>query len=156
MKISQYQSFAASSPRIEQGKQGNFANSFSAALAEANKPAKDSSAASASSSAVAGRNVSSMTPAQMRSFAKEMLNEGKIDQEAFLSLTLVGPTGKVGPNGEFIPFTESEREVIDNTPVNYHQIASTFIARIESDGRQMDATSGYQKWKGIQEALNSY
>jgi hypothetical protein len=117
----------------------------------------ESSAASNTKVAVtARRDTSSMTPAEMRTFAKELYNSGKIDQEALIRLTIVGPIGKAGPNGEFIPFTESEREVIDNTPVNYNQIADMSIARIEADGRTLDPTSGYQIWQAIRTALNQY
>ncbi|WP_253907339.1 hypothetical protein [Herbaspirillum rubrisubalbicans] len=156
MKVASYQPFQSSSQRIEQGYQGDAAKAFSAVLAQTSKQANDASPSAASGTTSANRNISSMTPAEMRSFAKELYNAGKIDLEAMISLTLVGPIGKAGPHGEFIPFSESERQAIDNTPVNYHQIAATYIARIESDGRQLDPTSGYQKWRAIQTALKNY
>lgn len=130
--------------------------SFAAVMNETINRAESSNGADNKAAVATRRDTSSMTPAEMRTFAKELYNSGKIDQEALMSLTIVGPIGKAGPNGEFIPFTESERAVIDNTPVNYNQIANMSIARIESDGRALDPTSGYQTWLAIRTALNQY
>lgn len=99
---------------------------------------------------------SNMTRSQMRTMAQDLYQSGKLDFDSMTNLTMMGPLGKAGPNGEFIEFTPAERQAIDNKPMNYHEEVQSRIARIQSDGRQFDPTSGYQTWLKIQSFLNNF
>jgi len=69
-------------------------------------------------------------------------------------LQQAGPIGKVGPNGEFAPFT-TERADIDSRPANYLQRVQGAIAGIESRGAATDPKSGYNDWKHILATLRA-
>ncbi|MEE3626790.1 hypothetical protein UCD39_22900 [Nitrospirillum sp. BR 11752] len=94
-----------------------------------------------------------MTRKQMIAASKELAKAGKIDLTEMGMLQMAGPIGKVGPNGEFVPFTAAERAQIDNRPVDYVDTAQQAIRGLESQGRSSDPTSGYQGWKHILLAL---
>ena len=70
-------------------------------------------------------------------------------------LQQAGPIGKVGPNGEFAPFTATERADIDSRPANYLQRVQGAIAGIESRGAATDPKSGYNDWKHILATLRA-
>lgn len=99
------------------------------------------------------RNYASMTPNQMKSAAKTLFDQGKIDLHQMGMLQMAGPLGKVGPNGQFVPFTPAEQARIDNTPVNYIQLTKDAIAGIESRGEAANRTSGYRDWKHLSTVL---
>ncbi len=96
---------------------------------------------------------SHMTPKQMRAISKDMHQHGDIDLDAMISLQAIGPLGKAGANGEFIPFTSEEREQIDNTPINYRQTVADQRDNIERMGRTLDPTSAYSMWVKLDQLL---
>lgn len=95
-----------------------------------------------------------MTPQQMREAANDLYTNGTIDFDAMAGLQMIGPLGKAGPNGEFIPFTSAERQQIDNTPINYLSAITDRLSSIERMGRTQDPTSGYDMWSTLSEVLN--
>lgn len=99
------------------------------------------------------RDFTRMTPNDMKTAAKKLFDDGKIDLHQLGMLQMAGPLGKVGPNGQFIPFTPAEKAQIDNTPVNYIQMTKDAIAGIESRGQASSPTSGYRDWKALNALL---
>lgn len=114
------------------------------------------STTSSSSTGVSTADFSHMSRNQMQKVAKQMYDSGAISADEMFSVTLMGPIGKAGPNGEFIPFTESERAAIDNEPMDYNQMISDAISGIESQGRAADPTSGYQNYLNLRSALQQW
>lgn len=111
---------------------------------------------SSSSQGVTTADFSHMSRNQMQKVAKQMYDSGAISADEMFSVTLMGPLGKAGPNGEFIPFTESERAAIDNQPMDYHQMISDTISGIERQGRVADPTSGYQNYLNLRSAMQQW
>lgn len=99
------------------------------------------------------RDYTRMTPNDMKTAAKKLFDEGKIDLHQLGMLQMAGPLGKVGPNGQFVPFTPAEQARIDSTPVNYIQLTRNAIAGIESRGEASNPTSGYRDWKFLNTLL---
>lgn len=96
-----------------------------------------------------------MTRSQMQDSAKALFDSGKIDLTQLGMLQMAGPLGKVGPKGEFVPFTDTERANIDSKPVDYIQLARDALDGIESRGGASDPMSGFTAWKGILSTLQS-
>ncbi len=99
------------------------------------------------------RNYASMTPNQMKTAAKTLFDQGKIDLHQLGMLQMAGPLGKVGANGQLVPFTPAEQARIDSTPVNYIQLTKNAMAGIESRGQVSNPTSGYRDWKHLNALL---
>lgn len=114
------------------------------------------SAAGSTTTGLRTADFSHMSRNQMQTVAKQMYDSGAINADELTSVTLMGPLGWAGPNGEFIPFTESERAAIDNEPMDYNQMISDVISGIESQGRAADPTSGYQNWKHLSSVLQQW
>lgn len=113
-------------------------------------------AAASTSEGVTTADFSHMSRNQMQKVAKQMYDSGAISADEMFSVTLMGPLGKAGPNGEFIPFTEAERAAIDNQPMDYHQMISDTISGIERQGRVADPTSGYQNYLNLRSAMQQW
>ncbi|WP_204311519.1 hypothetical protein, partial [Stenotrophomonas maltophilia] len=64
-----------------------------------------------------------MTKNQMVEASGQLQSGGVIDLSQAGMLQMAGPLGKVGPNGEFVPFTAAEREALGRQPMNYIQTA---------------------------------
>ncbi|MCL1074639.1 hypothetical protein [Shewanella dokdonensis] len=131
------------------------AANFADILQGQKKMAADKNMSVDNSSQANWRNVdfTNLTPKQMRTISADMRKSGAIDFDAMTSLQMIGPLGKVGPNGEFVPFTSAEREQIDNTPINYSAAVSQQRANIERMGRTLDPTSGYAMWAKLEQLL---
>ena len=97
--------------------------------------------------------VTNISRAGMNAVSNDLWTAGKIDLQELGMLQLAGPLGKVGPNGEFIPFTAAERAELDRQPVDYVSVAERAIAEIDYRHAAGDARSGYEKWKHILETL---
>jgi hypothetical protein len=98
---------------------------------------------------------SQMSRSQMQGVAQGLYKSGQIDLTQLFMLQQAGPIGKVGPNGEFVPFTAAERADIDSRPVNYLDLVQGAIAGIESQGGATDPKSGYNDWKHILATLRA-
>jgi hypothetical protein len=98
---------------------------------------------------------SQMSRSQMQGVAQGLYKSGQIDLAQLGMLQQAGPIGKVGPNGEFVPFTAAERADIDSRPVNYLHLLQGAIAGIESRGEATDPRSGCNDWKHILAALRA-
>ncbi len=98
---------------------------------------------------------SNMTKSEMKKVAQHLYETGKIDLTQLGMIQMAGPLGKAGPNGEFIPFTQAEREQIENTPTNYLNLVQGAIGGIESRHQANDPTSGYADWKHILSVLQA-
>lgn len=111
--------------------------------------------AGAAKSAASGRHpdYTNISRADMKAASNDLWKAGKIDLQELGMLQLAGPLGKVGPNGEFIPFTAAERAELDRQPVDYVSVAERAIAEIDYRHAAGDARSGYEKWKHILETL---
>lgn len=96
---------------------------------------------------------SHMSRNQMQTVANQMYEQGAINVDQLTSITLAGPIGWAGPNGEFIPFTSSERAAIDAQPMDYTKMVSDVISGIESRGATTDPQSGYQNWVHLRTAM---
>lgn len=94
-----------------------------------------------------------MTRAEMKDVAKKLFDSGAIDLTQLGMLQMAGPIGKLGPNGEFVSFTEAEQKAIDSQPVNYFRVAGDAMRFIESQGKEYDSTSGYANWQHILQVL---
>ncbi|HEU0124266.1 MAG TPA: hypothetical protein VFQ91_27290 [Bryobacteraceae bacterium] len=94
-----------------------------------------------------------MTRAEMKDVAKKLFDSGVIDLTQLGMLQMAGPIGKLGPNGQFISFTEAEQKAIDSQPMNYFRVAGDAMRFIESQGKQYDSTSGYANWQHILSVL---
>ena len=92
---------------------------------------------------------SNMTRHEMKKAAQHLWEEGKIDLTQLGMIQMAGPLGKAGPNGEFIPFTETERAQIDNMPTDYPKIVKGAMAFIENRHEELDPKSGYSSWQKI-------
>lgn len=92
---------------------------------------------------------SNMTRHEMKKAAQHLWEEGKIDLTQLGTIQMAGPLGKAGPNGEFIPFTETERAQIDNMPIDYPKIVKGAMAFIENRHEELDPKSGYSSWQKI-------
>jgi hypothetical protein len=96
-----------------------------------------------------------MTRSEMYDVSGSMWKAGTITLDQMAMLQLAGPLGKVGPNGEFVPFTAAERAAVDAEPRDYLAIARGAIEDIERRGNANDPTSGYVNWKQILSTLTS-
>jgi hypothetical protein len=134
------------------GSQGVSASS-SAGAGDTMKSSSDARANAASG--VTTYDFSQMSRSQMQGVAQGLYKSGQIDLTQLFMLQQAGPIGKVGPNGEFIPFTATERADIDSRPVNYPQLVQRAIAGIESRGEATDPKSGYNDWKHILATLRA-
>jgi hypothetical protein len=130
------------------------AGAFDTVLAGATVAASAGTTAAAPP-AVAARDFTHMTRAEMREVAKEMFERGEIDLDQQFKLLFSGPVGNVGAGGTFIPFTDAEWARIDQQPVDYVQLAHDAMDGIRSQGRQVDSTSGYQDWQRILDVLTA-
>ena len=92
---------------------------------------------------------SNMTRHEMKKAAQHLWEEGKIDLTQLGMIQMAGPLGKAGPNGEFIPFTETERAQIDNMPTDYPKLVKGAMAFIENRHEELDPKSGYSSWQKI-------
>lgn len=115
----------------------------------------------AGTTAGAGEGVSSydftnMTRSEMKGFSDKLYKSGAISFDEMTVLQLSGPLGKVGPNGEFVPFTAAERQQVDNQPMNYLKTADDAISGIESRGGASDPKSGYQTWLSVRSLLQGW
>jgi hypothetical protein len=90
-----------------------------------------------------------MSRNEMKKVAQHLWEEGKIDLTQLGMIQMAGPLGKAGPNGEFIPFTESERAQIDNMPTDYPKLVKGAMEFI----KKSDPKSGYENWKQILSVL---
>ena len=127
--------------------------SSSAGAGDAMASSSDTGANAASG--VTTSDFSHMSRSQMQGVAQSLYKSGQIDLTQLGMLQLAGPIGKVGPNGEFVPFTAAERADIDSRPVNYLNLAQGAIAGIESRGQATDPKSGYSDWKHILATLRA-
>jgi hypothetical protein len=134
------------------GSQGVSAFS-SAGAGDTMKSSSDTRANAASG--VTTYDFSQMSRSQMQGVAQGLYKSGQIDLTQLFMLQQAGPVGKVGPNGEFVPFTAAERADIDGRPVNYLDIVQGAIAGIESRGEATDPKSGYNDWKHILATLRA-
>ncbi|MBN8945035.1 MAG: hypothetical protein J0H01_36370 [Rhizobiales bacterium] len=112
-------------------------------------------AAGGSSRGVSSYDFTNMTKNQMVEASRQLQSGGVIDLTQAGMLQMAGPLGKVGRNGEFVPFTAAEREALGNQPMNYIQTAQEAIAGIESRGEAGNPKSGYADWKQILAVLQS-
>lgn len=113
-----------------------------------------------SGAADAGKGVSSydfskMSRSEMKELSQKLYEAGEISFDELTVLQLAGPLGKVGPNGEFVPFSDRERARIDSKPMNYLQMTEDALAGIESRGATNDPKSGYQTWLSVRSLLQS-
>lgn len=109
----------------------------------------------------AGEGVSSydftnMTRNEMKDFTQKLYKSGQMSFDELSILQLAGPLGKVGANGEFVPFTDAERAQIDKQPMDYMRMANDAISGIESRGAASDPKSGYQTWQSVRSLLQSW
>lgn len=100
-----------------------------------------------------GVDFSNMTKNEMKKVAQHLWEEGKIDLTQLGMIQMAGPLGKAGPNGEFIPFTETERAQIDNMPTDYPKLIKGAMEFIENRHEELDPKSGYANWKQILSVL---
>lgn len=129
---------------------GNRATISAASVTGAPQPA-----AGGSGRGVSTYDFTSMTRNQMVGLSRQLQDAGALDLTQAGMLQMAGPLGKVGPNGEFVPFTAAEREAVGNQPMNYIQTAQDAIAGIESRGEATNPKSGYADWKQILAVLQS-
>jgi hypothetical protein len=131
---------------------------FAAILAEKTgvQPLQTSSAKTTTAAATTSTkqqstaDVTSMTSAEMQQHAQSLFDQGKIDLTELFMLQNAGiPIGKQGANGEFIPYSQEERDQFRHTPMNYIQTAQDAIKQLEQSGYANDPVSGYQRWQHI-------
>ena len=134
------------------GSQGGPASSPTGAGDAKNSP---SAARDNAAGGVTTYDFSQMSRSQMQGVAQNLYQSGQIDLSQLFKLQHAGPIGKVGPNGELVPFTAAERAEIDSRPVNYQDLVQGAIAGIESRGGASDPKSGYNDWKHILAVLNA-
>ncbi len=126
-----------------------------ATIAAASAPDVQQPAAGNTSRGVSTYDFTSMTKSQMVGLSRQLQDAGALDLTQAGMLQMAGPLGKVGPNGEFVPFTAAERDALGNQPMNYLQTARDAIAGIESRGEAANPKSGYADWKKILGVLQS-
>ena len=124
-------------------------NFTSARAARFSTPEIASDKNSPASTESSGVDFSNMTRHEMKKAAQHLWEEGKIDLTQLGMIQMAGPLGKAGPNGEFIPFTETERAQIDNMPIDYPKIVKGAMAFIENRHEELDPKSGYSSWQKI-------
>ena len=61
----------------------------------------------------------------------------------------------MGPQGQIVPFTASQKATLDNTPINALQIVKTQISALQRTGEANNPESNYKDWTGILSALQS-
>ena len=136
------------------GVQAYAATNFTPARAvKVSTPEMASDNNSPASTESSGVDFSNMTRNEMKKVAQHLWEEGKIDLTQLGMIQMAGPLGKAGPNGEFIPFTETERAQIDNMPIDYPKIVKGAMAFIENRHEELDPKSGYANWKQILSVL---
>lgn len=96
-----------------------------------------------------------MSRNEMRTVARSLWNAEVLTLDQLGMLEMSGPLGKVGPAGEFVPFTDGERAVIDRQPRDHLSMVRGAIDFIEQQGRAADPTSGYANWQEILRVLTS-
>jgi hypothetical protein len=151
---SEMNAIAAMSAQVGKPSKARVENSASFAATLADKLARTNSAPAPAS--VGQTDFTNMTASQMEGAAKKLYESGDIDLTQLGMLEMAGPLGKVGANGEFVPFTAEERQRIRNLPVDYIRLAKDAIAGIESRGQAADPTSGYKDWKQILGVLRTH
>lgn len=146
-------SYAGTSVQIRGS--GNAAAAGTAAATAASATATPAVADAGTATGTTTYDFTHMSRNEMKDAASALYASGQIDSKQLLMLQMAGPLGKVGPNGEFVPFTDAERAQIDSQPVNYLDLVQGALAGIESRGQTADPTSGYSDWQQILAALQS-
>lgn len=96
-----------------------------------------------------------MTSKEMQAAATQMWKDGEIDLTQLLILQNAGiPLGKVGDNGEFIPLSESEKDVFRQQPLNFLEILQNGVKSAEAWGGASNPQSGYSTWKDLFQTLS--
>ncbi len=121
---------------------------------EATQDTTATNAPSAASEGISSMDFGHMSRNQMQTVAKQMYESCAIDADQMWSLTLMGPMGKAGPNGEFQPFSASERAAADNQPMDYNKMISDALAG--SKASASDTSSSYQNLLALQSALQEW
>ena len=96
------------------------------------------------------------TPAQLGSDTQKLVQSGQrsLKQAALLRISSE-PLALVGPQGQIVPFTASQKATLDNTPINALQIVKTQISALQRTGEANNPESNYKDWTGILSALQS-
>lgn len=121
---------------------------------EASQDTTAQTTTAASSEGISSMDFGRMSRNQMQTVAKQMYESGAINADQMWSLTLMGPMGNAGPNGEFQPLSGSERAAADNQPMDYNKMISDALTG--SQGRASDPTSGYQNFLQLQTAMQAW
>jgi hypothetical protein len=130
-------------------------NFTSARAAKHSMPEEVSEISSPGSTASSAVDFSSMTRNEMKKVAQHLWEEGKIDLTQLGMIQMAGPLGKAGPDGGFVPFTETERARIDSVPIDYPKLVKGAMEFIESRHEELDPRSGYANWKHILSVLEA-